>query len=602
MNSIWNEIKVFSKNMKYGLGIIKKIAPYYLFINCFSSIMNVLVGYYNSVIFMKMLLDSFSKNYTFEEMYPLFFWAVVINLLSCMINALKSNYYENKIQLKLNQELKHMIYNKATNLAFRQYYELNIKNVMNFSVNNITAVMLGLITTISTIFGVIFQTILNISTLVIMGGKEVFILVPLLIAVCIYRQYIQVKLNKEDFQLQQDTNEINRRKYYYSGGIFMNKSQNQVVRVYDCFDMLKKKFIKTFDDETMVNLKHHRKSARWSMQLQIISGLFLNVTTLLVLGYRAVYLKNLSAGDYWAIYYVYNSLSDGNIFNIYSQVQNNSQWLQYLHNFFDTEEEKSGTLPVQLESEDWTIEFDHVSFAYPTDDKEVLRDVSFTLHRGELVSFVGDNGAGKSTIILLLLRLFDPLLGCVRLNGIDIREYDIKEYRKCFANLYQQYKIIPLTVAQNISLSYDTSQVEGKVEKCLQNALIDQKINQLDKKMHTSMTKDYDVEGYVPSGGELRKIGLAHNFYSEAPIMILDEFDAEMDPISEEELNQTIIKNRRELGIVVTHRLSICSSCDKILYFSKGKLIEQGSHFELVNSGGEYAKTYRMKQKLYGLR
>lgn len=600
MIKIWNEIKTFSKNIKYGLGITRKICPGYLLVSCASAIMNIFVGYFDSVIFMKLLLDSFQKQRNFEQMYPIFIAAIIINGIACIVNAIKTHFYDLKIQLKLNKCLKEMVYKKAQSLAFRQYYSLDIKNTMNLVVSNITMILLGMIMTIAGIFATIFQTILNAITLIFVGGKEAFILIPILIAVCIYKQVVQVKINKENYQQDIEVNEVNRRKYYYSGGVFMNKQQNQVIRVYDCFSMIKEKFIKTFADQKVVTLKHKRKNFEWDLQRQLIQGAFLNIATFVILGYRAICLKNLTAGDFWAVYYAYNSLGGGNVFNIYSQVQNSSQWIQYIHNFFDTEEEQTGTLPVNLENDDWELEFDKVSFIYPTEGQYVLKDVSFRLRKGQLVTMVGENGAGKSTIILLILRLFDPISGCIRLNGVDIKEYDVKQYRSCFANLYQNYKIIPLTVAQNISLTYDTSEVEGRVRDCLHNALIDQKIDSLENGIHTSMTKDYDIEGYVPSGGELRKLGLAHNFYTDAPIMILDEFDSEMDPISESELNQTIIENKRELGIVVTHRLSICVDCDQILYFSRGKLVEQGTHDELIEKNGEYANIYRTKQKLYG--
>lgn len=599
MNKLIGEIKVFMKDMKYAGKIVHEISPGYCIIFTLTTIMNAVVGYYNGVILIKLILDNLERNFSFEKMIPLFLIAFIINGACCIINTVKENLYDMPVQVRFNKKAKELIYSKSASLAFREFYDINIKNSMNLAVTNITIILISLVGVISTFFGTLFSTILNVGTVVVFGKYEVLGLLPLFMVLTIYQQKCRVRINNEDYDKKIKLNAIERRKGYYTGRVFMGRSENQVSRVYGSFPLFLKKFKNNCEETRTVIQDSGSRIYKINLKNQMASGIGIQIVVFLVLAYRAIVLKDLSLGNFWALFYAYGALGGGGILNIYGDIQKECKWIQYLRNYFDIDEEQDGKLPLVLDEKAIEFEFDHVSFIYPGSSEYALEDVSFKIKSDQLVSIVGENGAGKSTFILLMLRLFDPLEGCIRLNGVDIREYKLSDYRKCFATLYQVYQLLPLTIAQNITLSSDYEKKEKEIHKCLDMALIEQKIDQLEHGIYTYLTKEYDVEGYVPSGGELRKLGLAHQFYDQAPILILDEFDAEMDPISEQELNDTIKTQKRSVGILVTHRLSICSDSDLILYFSKGHVIEQGTHEELMELGGEYARVYRSKQRQY---
>ena len=250
------------------------------------------------------------------------------------------------------------------------------------------------------------------------------------------------------------------------------------------------------------------------------------------------------------------------------------------------------------------IEFRNVSFVYPNTDKNVLSHVSLTVEKGERLSVVGLNGAGKTTLIKLLCRLYDPTEGQILLDGTDIREYDYTQYMRQFSPVFQDYKLFGFTVAENVSLK-DRADMDEKdrlrVSALLKQAGLDKFADKLDSGEDTGLFKYMDDGGIEPSGGEQQKIALARALYKDAPVIILDEPTAALDPVAEYEIYRqfnSLIRNKT--AFYISHRLSSCRFCDHIAVFSEGRVAEYGTHDELVNiPGGIYADMFEAQAQYY---
>lgn len=259
-----------------------------------------------------------------------------------------------------------------------------------------------------------------------------------------------------------------------------------------------------------------------------------------------------------------------------------------------------GTLPVEKRTDnDYEIEFRNVSFKYAGSNSYALRNVSMKFKVGEHLAFVGANGSGKSTFIKLLCRLYDPTEGEILLNGINIKKYNIQEYMSIFSVVFQDFSLFAVPLSQNVSTSIDYD--KEKLWQCLEEAGIADRVKEFDKKEETVLYKKLDDNGVEISGGEAQKIAIARALYRDAPFVVLDEPTAALDPISEFEIYSRFNGfTKGKTAIYISHRLSSCRFCDKIMVFDKGQIVQFGSHDELLSDeNGKYYRLWTSQAKYY---
>ena len=250
-----------------------------------------------------------------------------------------------------------------------------------------------------------------------------------------------------------------------------------------------------------------------------------------------------------------------------------------------------------------SLEFDNVYFKYPTADEYVLRGASFTINKGERVSLVGVNGAGKSTVIKLILGLYQIDAGTIRLNGYNVNEYDVREVRRLFSVMFQNYARYSLTLRECIGLSDigrldDTGAMMEAIEKGGAAGFYDKFGSGLD----SYVTKQFSDDGVELSGGEHQKLALCRTYFKNAPFYIFDEPSAALDADAEDRLLQNFAGlSEGKTGIIISHRLSSSRMADKIIVLDGGVAAETGSHEELMAKGGMYAKLFTMQKNKYTL-
>ena len=244
------------------------------------------------------------------------------------------------------------------------------------------------------------------------------------------------------------------------------------------------------------------------------------------------------------------------------------------------------------------IEFEHVSFMYPGRSEYILKDINLKIGRGESISLVGRNGSGKSTLVKLLCRLYDVTEGSIKICGRDIREYSYEEYIRLLSVVFQDFKLFGYSLDENIKLGNINR--EDKPDTVYGLSGIDGWVDSLKKKGDTMLYKEFDEAGVEPSGGQAQKLAIARAVYRDSPVVILDEPTASLDPVAEYEIYSRfneLIKNKT--AVYISHRLSSCRFCDRIVVLDDHTIRETGSHNELLKMKGVYEEMFKSQAKWY---
>lgn len=265
--------------------------------------------------------------------------------------------------------------------------------------------------------------------------------------------------------------------------------------------------------------------------------------------------------------------------------------------FVESKEESKNKPNIDFDMVD-SIEFKDVSFTYPSAEKSTINNMSFKVNRCENIAIVGENGAGKTTVIKLLCGLYYPTEGNILINGKSSRDFSSGSYFDLFSVVFQDYNFLPMTIAENICTTSDYD--KGKLYSSLEKSGIMGKINSLEQKENTLMVKDVYEDAADFSGGEKQKLLLAKAIYKNAPVLILDEPTAALDPIAENELYLKYNEmTNNKISFFISHRLSSTRFCDKILFIKDGKIAESGTHEELMAQKGAYYRMYQIQSYYY---
>lgn len=246
------------------------------------------------------------------------------------------------------------------------------------------------------------------------------------------------------------------------------------------------------------------------------------------------------------------------------------------------------------------IEFRNVSFKYPRSDKWVLRNINITIKQGEHLSVVGLNGAGKTTFIKLLCRLYDVTEGEIFIDGVNIKEYSDEEYRKLFAVVFQDFSLFAFSLRENIAFSDDTKN-DPAIHEVIDKCGLSGDVGKLPDGLDTMIFKSFDENGTELSGGQKQKAAIARALYKNSPVVILDEPTAALDPVAEYDIYRqfdTLVGGKT--AVYISHRLSSCKFCDRIAVFADSTIKEYGTHDELADKpDGIYAEMFAAQAQYY---
>lgn len=427
------------------------------------------------------------------------------------------------------------------------------------------------------------------------------IFIVILFGVTIISNFIVTKYNNnKSLELFNKHIKAERTLNYYIEQVYNDYEKGKVIRLYDMKEIIGKRFRESNDFvagvfEEFFPVKYFVEGAG-----TLISGVSL------MFSYMFVMLKVLSGaitiGGLTKYVGAITQLNNGmiQIVKVNDEIRLQCEYLKTFSDFIKLKNKReTGTIPVEkrLDNE-YEIEFHNVSFAYPGSSEMILKKLSCKINMKDKLAVVGRNGAGKTTFIKLIARLYDPTEGYITLNGVDIKKYDYKEYLKLFSVVFQDFSLFAFPVEENVVTDVEVD--EERVWKTLELAGVKEVVDEMPLNIKTPLFK-YDEGGVECSGGEQQKIAIARALYKDAPFVILDEPTAALDPISEYEIYSKfneLVKDKT--SIYISHRMSSCRFCDDIMVFDNGKIVQRGSHDKLMEDKDNiYSKLWNAQASYY---
>ena len=408
--------------------------------------------------------------------------------------------------------------------------------------------------------------------------------------------------NKYERKKWNEQNEISRKGRYIERTIYMREYAADL----RC-NRSKEYIVKKFDDKVADNISLVRRFKKITLGFRLYNLSAPHIIDFVAMGMAAykITIGTLSVGDftgtiqaskqlYWCMSPLINMANEINMYALYSQ---------NLQKFFNTESviesPKTSTgreLTPKTTDMPFAVEMKNVSFSYDNSNF-ALKNISMSIKPGQKIAIVGENGAGKSTLTKLLLRLYDTSSGDILINGQPIRDYDVHALRSDIGIAFQNTNLFAMTLAENMKLYREVS--DEKLNEVVGKLGLSSVLKKFDCGLDAQVTKEFDKNGIVLSGGETQKLGLARLFTGQFGLLILDEPSAALDPIAEYELNKVIMELRDTTTIMISHRLSTVRDADCIYLIENGEIAEFGSHAELMKQDGKYAAMFNMQAEKY---
>lgn len=609
------DLKKQIKILRFGLKEVYKLQPWVLPVTIFHSLFESVSPFIN-IYMSALIIDELLGNKNIHNLKMLVGVTILLNLgihlISTALEHLKGLLieivYENQ-DMKLSEKIANMDYEYVENLEVHKL-STKIKEAQNMNGAGIPLIIQemgrfikGLITVITSTFLVIDLFIPKIT-----GGGIPFInsiwfsyvfLIVIFVGTLISLK-LTSKAEKGLFKYFNKLMDLNRVWGFY-GDMVSDYNVGKGVRLYNEIPIISDE-LKKFDKNSrkMFNQMGNMK-AKYSAFDALISSLSSGMV------YSFVALKAIAGAITIGSIVKYvgsiNQFMTGSkeVLSSFNEIVNNNKYVELYYDFLNIKGEKhNGTLPVEKRDDDeYQMEFKNVSFKYPGSETYALKNVSMKLNIGERLAIVGMNGSGKTTFIKLLCRLYDPNEGEILLNGINIKKYNYEEYMSLFSIVFQDFKLFSFSLGQNVAATTDYD--EKSVVNVVEEVGLKERLNTMPKGAHTSLYKDFDEEGIEISGGEAQKIALARALYRNAPIMILDEPTAALDPISEFEIyskfNEIV---GTKTAFYISHRLSSCRFCDEIAVFHEGRIIQKGNHENLIkDEEGKYYELWNSQARYY---
>lgn len=590
------KIKNYLKNASFSIKITYQAAKYYFVLKSALSLLLSFVPIVKIYIW-KIIIDLLISASANEMLTGLVKYAILyftVHLVQELIIKM-SQYIEYKYNDKVNYYVENLLLEQfaAVDLGFYDSSEYRDK------LNQVWDIKSS-VTALASLFFAQVQTLLSfiVSLILFARWNAAYALVIVLCSLPII--FVEWKVNQLDinFSMQNQKNERAMRYFKY---IFTNYDNSLEIKLYNIKDFLIGKYIDSWK-EYYKNRKKFTAKIAALMFVSLLISTFVSQLLLYILLIGKIAKKIISIGD--AMYYMslFHNLYNSTVSLIRIISSSNAAFvrLNAVKEFINQKPmvQKNGVLTLDKIQK---IEFSHVYFRYPGKENYVLEDCSFTMEAGQQIGLVGENGCGKSTIVKLILRLYDVEEGEILLNGIDIMEYDIEKYRAMFSVLFQDFIKYSFTLRENVSLSdIEKSDNDERIKDALSKSEMSELVSTWDKGLETPLTRNFEPDGKELSGGQWQRIALSRVFFADRDFVILDEPSASLDVFAEEKIFhqfQQLSGNRS--SIIISHRLSSIVAADKILVLKNGRILEQGKHRELLSKNGYYSELFYAQAQSY---
>ena len=593
----------FFSNLKFVLKVMKKYSPMLLFLLPVSAMISVGNRYTVSFL-IKYIIDIATNHGTIQQLL------ITLGIFSVIFITLwnTNSWYNSKTEIKCIIARMNLILEKNLITMTMPFIYTEDPNMLDCNQKASQAVggnqqgvegMMHIILNFSGSLGAVIAGLSIISTIN-------FKIVILMIAIALANFFISNLANKWCKKHVWDELAPWWRKRWYMDIALGDFSYAKDIRMFGLKNYLTHKF----QEINKIRFNYQKKNNRVWLLVSIASSFFWVISQVLIYIYliRCIFAKTITIGNFTLYLSATATFFECvmSLLNSITNFLNNSRYVDDFRSFYEMPELRQNlpdqkTILSKLQPQShYEFEFQNVSFKYPRAERFALQNVSIKIKAGERLAVVGLNGAGKSTFIKLLLRLYQPTEGKILLNGIDIQTYDLNSYFKIFAPVFQEVNLFAMSFAENVSMkSLENTDKDLAHQSVVQSGL-EEKLDSLEKGLDTQLLKVIHDDGIDLSGGQKQKLALARALYKNSPVVVLDEPTAALDAIAESKLYSDFDKLiGGKTSIYISHRLSSTQFCNNVAMFKDGKLREYGTHVSLFKQNGEYANMFKIQAQYY---
>jgi len=582
------------KNNIYMLKFIFKHTPFMVCGYLFFDVLANLPWTLSNVVLLKYIIDVATEG---EDYYRV---AVALALFVAFVvitNLLTTLFYEismPKQKQKLYFAVYKTIYEKAAKMDYEAYDNPEYYNDLVLAMNSMNERAYSVLADTQDVLTNVIS-VLTIGTVIVTIDPVclVFVLICVAIMTPIGRKIAKVNVERTEAMTPLD------RKNLYFSRVFYLQDYAKELRLSHAGKMVEARYNQNIFDRIKTIAPYLTK--QWKLyfcqdSLPMTLLIYFGITMLM--GYKALVTKEVGMGDFAATFNGAASISTS-IFALTSHlainVRENGLYVEKFRSFMNAKEKMVSGTKTTVFPNPPVIKFENVSFKYPGTEKYVLKNINLEISPYKKIALVGYNGAGKTTLTNLLLRLYDVTEGAITVDGVNIKEWDINAYHRNFAAVFQDFSLFGATLGENVSM--DDCPEKEKVEEAIKAADFNRK---LPNGTDSILLREFDDDGVSLSGGEAQKIAIARAFYKDCPFAILDEPSANLDPVAEYALNQSMTKAANDKTVLfISHRLSTTIMADEIYMLENGEIIEHGSHEELMSLDGKYAYMFKLQAEKY---
>lgn len=586
------------KNNAFMLGLIAKSCPGLLVLQYLMSVLDAARFFMTGTYIYAYALNSIQEGRELKSVLITLAGLLAYSVFNTVLQNI-SNCYEELKRPVVEAYIQNMIQKKAAEADLScfessDFYDTYVKATEEAS-NRAFQVMYqtGAIVWGGTNATAIFALIATIEPL--------FILIAL--APLLFTLVLGKKRNRINYDFQKESSEAARQRDYVRRTFYLNDFSKEM-RLSAMWKVMFRRMRRSVAEmKEIVDKYGFRRMTLVYIMNDFVYDVVVYSSSIVIAAYRTLVSKTMLLGDCFVVLNsILNLASDIDwLGDIFMRFDENSLYIDNLRAFLDYEiriaEDESAPCAPEFES----LELKNVSFGYGESGENALSDVSFKVNAGEKIAIVGHNGAGKTTLIKLLLRLYDPSAGEILYNGRNIKEYRLSSYRNNFGTVFQDYQLFAVTVAENVMLRGNITDADReRVRDALTRSGVADRIDTLAGGVDTGVTKEFDRDGAVFSGGEAQKISIARIFAGDQEIVIMDEPTSALDPIAEQEMYKNMFEAcEGKTVIFISHRLSSATSADRVYLFEHGRIVEAGTHSELLSLNAKYADMWHKQADTY---
>ena len=583
------------KNIIYAFKILNKaektVMPF-AFLSQLSTAVFTL--FFQGVLFLNVLLTIIEGQATFEyflKVLLIFFGVGVVY----EVIIIWCDYMQNVAWKKVYKGLNNLIFQKAAELDVSCYEDPAFYDAYKRATDILTrGYFMAFVVDITNLLGNLAALILVIGVVTTIDVEYLIFLAPVLVVFP-----VQILRSKLFYKRDLETTTNNRIKSYTERTVFL-KDFSKDMRTSNIFYVILNRFNRAVSDNIRIIKKYGVKLFFYHMIGSFFGELLPIVGTYSYASYQFINDSGLDISGFSVVLSSINSVrqTSTTIADSISELSNVALYFQNLRDFFEYDSKINST---ELEAGEFeSLEFRDVYFKYPSAKKYSLNGVSFKINKGETVALVGVNGAGKTTVVKLMLRFYDATSGEILYNGRNVKDYDVNSLRERFATVFQDYKTFALSVNENVLCHEGTEEEKELAKTALIQSGVWDKVSTLPNGADTVLTREFDEKGAGLSGGEAQKTTVARLFARQFDIAILDEPSSALDPIAEYKMYENLIDiTKNKTVIYISHRLSSAVLSDNIIVLDKGVVAECGTHNELMQSGGEYSVMFTLQASRY---